>query len=363
LAKEIFILTTGPIDRLGGMERFLQYVARGFQERGYGVRVFHAENSAPARWRHASGNKIQSLLASLLHGYYIGRAAKKALHSDVRLILSNSTVGWYPFGKAKQAQFFHGTYRGQAEAIRRFIKYQGYLRLKWWDAMLLERYSGRHTIALTCSELVRNEIRRYFAYDAHVVWYPIDFGHFRPLNATHCREQLKLNGGPVGLFVGSVSPTKGFHIVEQITRENPQVTMLIAVRGDVPEGIRILPNVRIFQDADYDLLPTLYGAADFSLSPSRYDAFSFVVAEALSCGTPVIASPHGASLTFYAEAPLDQLLTASSDDYEGFRRAVRTVLSDPLHWRTVIETKVRPRLEQMMAPENWWRRFSGIVGL
>ena len=43
MADEIFILTTGPIERLGGMERFLQYVASGFQERGYGVRVFHPE--------------------------------------------------------------------------------------------------------------------------------------------------------------------------------------------------------------------------------------------------------------------------------------------------------------------------------
>jgi glycosyltransferase involved in cell wall biosynthesis len=139
--------------------------------------------------------------------------------------------------------------------------------------------------------------------------------------------------------------------------------MLVAVRGELRDGIRALRNVRVFQDAGYELLPTLYGAADFSLSPSRYDAFSFVVAEALSCGTPVIASPHGASLTFYTEAPLDQLLTASSNDQEGFRRAVRTVLSDPPHWRAVIEAKVRPRLEQMMAPENWWQRFNGIVGL
>ena len=365
LRDEIFILTTSPIERLGGMERFLQYVAHGFQERGYRVRIFHSENTGPERWRHPnSKNKIEWLLAGGLHGYYIGRAAKEALHPGVRLVLSNSTVGWYPLGNGvKRAQFFHGTYRGQAEAVRPFIKYRGYLKLKWWDGMVLERISGKSKIALCCSEPIREEIRRYFGYDAHVVWYPIDFDHFRRLDVKSCREQLKLNEGPVGLFVGSVSPAKGFPVIEQIARENPQLTMLIAVRGPLPDGVRTLPNVRIFQDADYKLLPTLYNAADFSLSPSRYDAFSFVVTEALCCGTPVIASPHGASLTFYTEAPLDQLLTSSSDDLEGFRRAVRTVLSDPRHWRAVIEARVRPRLEQMMAPENWWRRFNGIVGL
>ena len=69
------------------MERFLQYVASGFEERGYRVHVFHAENSCPERWRHASvDNKLQSLVTSGLHGYYIGKAAKQALHSGVRLI-------------------------------------------------------------------------------------------------------------------------------------------------------------------------------------------------------------------------------------------------------------------------------------
>ena len=129
---EIFILTTGPIERLGGMERFLQYLASGFEARGFGVRTFHTENTGPKdRPRQNHSNKIKRLMASGLDGYYIGRAAKEALHPGVRLVLSNSTVGWYPLGKGvKHAQFFHGTYRGQAEAIRPFIKYQGLAKMQ-----------------------------------------------------------------------------------------------------------------------------------------------------------------------------------------------------------------------------------------
>jgi len=73
LVKEIFVLTTGPIERLGRIERFLQYVAAGFQRQGYGVRIFHVENSVPKRWRHPK-RKIERLLADGLHGFYIGRA-------------------------------------------------------------------------------------------------------------------------------------------------------------------------------------------------------------------------------------------------------------------------------------------------
>ena len=83
----------------------------------------------------------------------------------------------------------------------------------------------------------------------------------------------------------------------------------------------------------YDVLPTLYNAADFSMCPSLYDPFPFVVSEALASGTPVIASPHGASLTYYTDDALKPLLTASTDDLEGFEKAVRDVISDPQKWR------------------------------
>jgi glycosyltransferase involved in cell wall biosynthesis len=365
MRDEVFILTTGPIEQLGGMERFLQYVASGFQERGYAVRVFHSENTGPERWRHPNPNdKLTFLLAGGLHGFYIGRAAKEALHPRVRLVLSNSTVGWYPLGNGvKHAQFFHGTYRGQAEAIRPFIKYRGYLKLKWWDAMLLERSSGKNCIALCCSESIRTEILRYFGYDAQVMWYPIDLNHFRQLDLQDSRRKLAIESKTVGLYVGSTHPMKGFKAVEHVARMFPELTMLVAVRGPVPDRIHDLPNVRVFQNAAYDLLPLLYSAADFSLCPSRYDPFPFVVSEALASGTPVIASPHGASLTFYTDPALKPLLTASTDDLEGFERAVRQVISDPLKWRDMIRTRIRPRLEEMMAPENWWKRFIQAVKL
>jgi glycosyltransferase involved in cell wall biosynthesis len=365
LGDEIFILNSSPIERLGGMERFLQYVASGFQERGYEVRVFHAENSCPERWQHASvDKKFQSLISSVLHGYYIGKAAKRALHPRVRLVLSNSTVGWYPFGKGvRHAQFFHGTYRGQAEVIRQFIKYQGYLRLKWWDSMLLERLSGKNSIALCCSDQIRSEIRRYFGYEAQVMWYPIDLNHFRRLDKSDCRRQLGTASKAVGLYVGSTHPMKGFGTVVHVAKNFPEMTMLVAVRGAVPHEMEKLPNVRLFHNATYDLLPLLYNAADFSMCPSRYDPFPFVVAEALASGTPVIASPHGASLTFYDEAALRPLLISSTDDLKGFEVGVQRILSDPQRWHELIKARVRPRLEEMMAPINWWSRFNRAVGI
>lgn len=347
------------------MERFLRYAAQGFEERGYQVRVFHAENSCPPRWQRPDPRKkLEWLLAGGLHGYFIGRAARQALHPGVRLVLSNSTVGWYPLGKGvKHAHFFHGTYRGQAEAVQPYIKHQGYLKLKWWDAMVLEKYSGTNSIALCCSEMIQGEIRRYFGYHAEVMWLPVDLQHFRRLDTESCRRQLGIDSKAVGLFVGSSHPMKGFGVVEHVARSFPALTMLVAIRGELPDGLQQLPNVRMFHDATYDLLPVLYNAADFSLCPSRYDAFPMVFSEALACGTPVVASPHGASLAYYRDPALKPLLTASTDDFAGFEHAVREIVSDPQKWRDLIQAKLRPRLEEMVAPENWWRRFEHAVGI
>jgi glycosyltransferase involved in cell wall biosynthesis len=156
---------------------------------------------------------------------------------------------------------------------------------------------------------------------------------------------------------------KGFSAVVHVAKKFPQMTMLVAVRGAVPDEIEQLSNVRVFHNATYDLLPLLYNAADFSMCPSRYDPFPFVVSEALASGTPVIASPHGASLTFYNEVDLKPLLVSSTDDLAGFEHAVQQVLADPQGWRELIQAKVRPRLEEMMAPENWWSRFQRVVGM
>jgi len=345
------------------MERFLQYVVAGFRERGLGVRIFHIDNTVPEAWRHPSPDqKIRRLLSDVLAGICIGSAAKKALHPGVRLVLSNSTTGWYPLGAhVKRAHFFHGTYRGQAEAIRPFISYLGFLKLKWWDAMVFERLSGKNKIALCCSDQIRSEIDRYFGYHAEVMWYPIDLNHFRTLDMQSCKKQLGLSG-PVGLFVGNSSPMKGISVVEHIARQFPDLTMLMAMRGPVPEVFRGLSNVQIFQNAGYEQLPVLYNAADFTLCPSYYDPFPFVVSEALASGTPVICSPHGASLTFYKHPALKPLLTASTNDLTGFEQSVRLVLEDPMGWRNLIQTIVRPLLEERMAPQNWWRRFEEIVG-
>jgi glycosyltransferase involved in cell wall biosynthesis len=230
--------------------------------------------------------------------------------------------------------------------------------------MTLERLSGRGKIVLCCSDPIRDEVSKYFGLCGTTTWYPLDLDHFRPRDCGESRRLLGIpDGVPVGLFVGNVSPMKNFPLVRAMMTAFPRVHWVLALRGQVPADLSGRPGVRIFHNATLDQLPHLYSAATFSLCPSRYDPFPYVVSESLACGTPVIAPPHGAGSFFLSGPPLDRLLVSGPDASDDFVSAIQHVLGAPEEFRRAVTQVVRPRLEQAMSPENWWRRFMEITGL
>ncbi len=116
-------------------------------------------------------------------------------------------------------------------------------------------------------------------------------------------------------------------------------------------------------DVPRDQLPFLYAAADFSVCPSRYDPFAFVVAEALSCGTPVIASVIGSSQQFLSQPPLSRMVVSKATDVDGFVEAAKELIGNLDFYRQAVEREIRPVIENWMNLENWWKRFNLITGL
>jgi glycosyltransferase involved in cell wall biosynthesis len=313
-------------------------------------------------------SRILKGVGDLLVNWYLGRELHSLADRELAAVITNGPVGMYvPTNNGsnpKKLHFYHGTYRQQAEAIRPFIKYRGYLKLKWWDSMVLERASGAGKQVLCNSDQTLEEVRRFFGYQGVTTWLPLDTSHFRPLEQADCRRRLGLpEGVPVGLFAGINHPMKGFPIVRTLIQSLSGVHWLLALRGGIPTKVQDNPRVQVFRNAAYDLLPTLYNAADFAVFPSRYEAFGYVVAEALACGTPVIASPGGASRLFLQDRPLSSLMIEDADDSDSFFAVARSLLNDvPLYKRAAIE-KARPRVIDIMSPENWWPNFFKVTGL
>jgi glycosyltransferase involved in cell wall biosynthesis len=367
MIRRVFILTTESPEQGGGMEHFVRELAKGLTGNGYLVQIFHQENCMPAGLRSPS-NRFAIYAANALLGLYVGRCAEKSLNEEVAAVISNSTAGWYRLKAlpttTKNLHFCHGTYRGQAEAGRPVISRRGYLKMKWWDSMVLERAGCRGKLVLCNSDQTRDEVKRFFGYDSVTVWCPLDTLHFRPMERSTCRAAIDLSGHHlVGLFVGSIQPLKNFALARELINTLPEIGWILALRGEVPAEFMGNPHVRVFQNASFELLPLLYGAADFSVCPSLSEPFGLVVAESLACGTPVIASPGGASRLFLREKPLDRLLIPDPNSTEKFRSAICEIASDPAYFRRVILERVRPQLEELMAPANWFRRFCKIASL
>lgn len=366
LRKEIFILCSEPPEQLGGVEACVREQVVGFQKCGYGVRVFHRKNSGPKWFQHNDG-RITHHLTDTLVGFFVGRTAQKAMHSDVAAVLSHSTVGWYPLrvpAGCKQFHIYHGTYRGQAKAIRQFISYLGYLKLTWWDSMVLERMSGRHKQIFVVSELTRAEVKRLFGYESITLGNPLDMSDFRPLDQMECRRKLGLPmKGTIGLFVGNTQPTKGFPMLRKMTLLFPNVVWVLILRGGAGTDNGLSSSVIIVPDAPRELMPQYYSAADFSFSSSLYDSFPYAIPEALACGLPVLSSLNGASNQFLCVHPLDRLLIQDPNSEKSFTDAMREISSRPEYYRKAANDLARPAVEEWMSLDNWWNRFRNLTGL
>jgi D-inositol-3-phosphate glycosyltransferase len=132
---------------------------------------------------------------------------------------------------------------------------------------------------------------------------------FRPKNRERARTKLGFDPDtPLLLFVGRFDPMKGIdRLLEAMTYlQNLPRPRLVIIGGDgnrAPETRRLrhfVQKLGIENTVDFigrikqGDLPFYYSAADLLVLPSYYESFGLVALEALSCGTPVIATRVGA---------------------------------------------------------------------
>ena len=360
----VLVLTCEPPDSPGGMEHFVRELEAGLDRLGYDVTVLHRLNTSP-RWVARPGNKWVGYAADVALSWFLGRQVRKRLGPDLAAVVSNGPFGWYlPVlpDSARKVHFYHGTYRGQADVIRPFISLSGALKLKWWDSMVLERQSGRGKTVLCNSDQTREEVHKYFGYASETAWLPLDTSHFASLDKLDSRRRLGLpEKEKIGLFVGSSHPTKGFSTVQKLIDILPDVRWCLALRGSIPDEVVANGRISIFRDATRDMLPLLYNSADFAVCPSLYEAFGYVVAESLACGTPVVASPGGASTALLGRTPLEHLLVPDVHSLSTFESVIRAILADPERYRAMVLRLIRPEIEKEMGAEHWVGRFRELA--
>ena len=119
----------------------------------------------------------------------------------------------------------------------------------------------------------------------------------------------------------------------------------------------------LFHDpVPHDTLPALYGAVDAGVFPSIGDeAFGITIAEAMSCGKPVIASHIGGIPEVVGSEESCGLLVPPGD-VTALAQAMRR-LADDAGLRTRLGATARARIERLYTWDMSARRLLGALGL
>ncbi len=148
-----------------------------------------------------------------------------------------------------------------------------------------------------------------------------------------------LEGGPVALFLGGLKARKNlFFLIEvwrEVTRARPDAKLVIAGSGPLREPLRrhavthgqegTIVFAGYVPESDK---VAYYNLADLLLFPSSMEGFGLTVAEAMSCGLPVIVSNRG-SLPELVEDGEGGFLVDPSDR-DAFVRKTLVLCGDPM---------------------------------
>lgn len=181
----------------------------------------------------------------------------------------------------------------------------------------------------------------------------IDTEKFRPLPVVRSDREL--------LYVGTIKPEKGvfelFRALPLILSRRPELTVRIVgpqtsgvterLSASIPDSLS--DRVRFEGAVEHDRLPAAYSSATLCAMPSLAEAFGLTMAEAMSCGAPIVGSSLGAGPDL-ARHGRDALLV-DPRDAKAFASAALECLED---------SALRERLSQG-ARQQALRRFSWDV--
>ena len=171
----------------------------------------------------------------------------------------------------------------------------------------------------------------------------VDHAFFAPGDRRGARWALGLGSEPVILFVGRIQPLKGLDVaVAALGAMRTRTATLVAVGGPSgPEGafelariermirdLGIEARVRLVPPQAHHMLSTYYRAADLCVVPSRSESFGLVAAEAMACGTPVVATAVG-GLTTLVEDGVTGVLMPTRDP-AAWAHTLDALLAHPL---------------------------------
>lgn len=155
--------------------------------------------------------------------------------------------------------------------------------LKFFVKKSLEKADLVTAVSDFTAEILKKDLG--YKKDVKVIYNGIDTEIFKPDYEKEGSENIKV------LFSGNLTLRKGAHLLVDIARrvkKNIIIYYTSGLRGKnrLPE----LKNLKPIGRFSYDEMPNLYQSMDILLMPTAREGFGLSMAEAMSCGLPVVVS-------------------------------------------------------------------------
>ena len=326
----------------GGIERIVDMVVRGLVQRGHNVTLFaNSESQLPCRLLPYPRLRSQERADTLANMWHVTSAVMRedfdVLHSFARLAYLALLLP------------------------RRLPKIMSYQRGIGSRSVRLGNLLSRGTLHFTgCSaHLVRPWSSRS---NFHVVYNGV------PLDTYRATERL---GGDAPLiYLGRVEEIKGVHLAIEVAKRSAR---RLVIAGNVPDAAhhkqyfaeRILPHVdgrtvEYVGAVDDSAKNKLLGQSAALLMPLLWEEpFGIVMAEALSCGTPVIGLRRGSlpeivqhGFTGFVCDSVEQMVFSVGCLARIDRRDCRRIAAEKFSDRVIVDCYERLYRELMLQAGN-----------
>jgi glycosyltransferase involved in cell wall biosynthesis len=170
--------------------------------------------------------------------------------------------------------------------------------------------------------------------DAQVIYFGLSLDLFRPISPVAARRALAL---PENAFVlgfsadGTGERIKGFDVLKRAVSAIGTPSFALAVGAGTPGDDRVGEcSIRMLGRVDNPRLQSIvYSAADAFVVPSLEEGLGQVALEAISCGTPIVASDVGGLPEVVLPSESGWLFPAG--DADALRARIESLIADPRH--------------------------------
>lgn len=303
-----------PCHQPGGLEHHTLTLATHLAQRGHQVTLLTTQhaNAQPCQKKFENIEVVHlpdTQPAQYDFTYFRNTRRYILANSQFDLVHSQGFAAWgYMFRKKiPLVTTIHGTTTSETNlfydfSYRNLWQHRKRILSKPLETLLIKKSDAVLVDSLFSKDLLTSEYPIYHK-KVNTVILGIDTEMFKPIDKSEAKKALNLPDSFTLLALGRLTQSKGFQIIIQALTElaDLPVSLLISGDGDYRSALesdvqsRQLKNVTFLGKVDETKLPTLYSAADIFINPDlTAPAFGLVAAEAMACGTPVIASDTGA---------------------------------------------------------------------